>query len=88
MLAIFYQVIEIWNYRKWAMPFVWIGVNAITIYLVHNLIDLSDLANRLVGGPIKQAFGNFSEVLVTIVVLGFTFWIVNFMYRRKLFLQL
>jgi predicted acyltransferase len=87
-LAIFYQLIEIWNYRKWAMPFVWIGMNAITIYMLHNLVNFSAIANRLVGGPIKSSFGQYGEVLVTAVVVAITFAIVHFLYRKKLFLRL
>jgi predicted acyltransferase len=87
-LAAFHQIIEIWNCRKWAMPFVWIGMNAITIYLAHNIIDFGKLADRLVGGPIKESFGNYGQVLVTIVVLAMTFLLVRFLYRRKLFLRL
>ncbi len=33
LLAVFYQIIELWNYRAWSQPFVWIGMNALPIYL-------------------------------------------------------
>jgi len=87
-LAAFHQVIEVWKFQKWAMPFVWIGVNPITIYLIHNLVDLNALANRLVGGPIKAGLGAYGELLVTIVVLAMSFLIVRFLYQRRLFLKL
>ena len=87
-LAVFHQVIEIWKYQKWAMPFVWIGMNPITIYLLHNIVDLPKLASRFVGGPIAAGFGNYGELLVTIVVLGMSFLLCNFLYRRKIFLRL
>jgi predicted acyltransferase len=87
-LAVFYQVIEIWRIQKWALPFVWIGMNPLTIYLLHNMVDLPALANRLVGGPLKAALGNFDQVLVTILVLGFSFLFAHFLYRRKIFLRL
>ena len=88
LLAAFYQVIEIWNWRKWAQPFVWIGMNALTIYLVHNIIELPKLAERLVGGPIKTAFGSYGELLITSVVLGLSLVFVHYLYRRKIFLRL
>ena len=87
-LAVFYQIIEIWKFQKWAMPFVWIGVNPITIYLAHNLIDFEKLANRFVGGPIKAGFGDYGELLVTVVVMGMSLLIVRFLYQRKIFLRL
>jgi predicted acyltransferase len=88
LLAAFYQVVDIWKYRRWAMPFVWIGVNPITIYLAQNLMDFNGLANRLVGGPIKAGLGAYGELLVAAVVLGMSFLITGFLYRRKLFLRL
>jgi predicted acyltransferase len=87
-LAAFHQIIELWDFRKWAMPFVWIGMNPITIYLAHNLIDFPKLANRLVGGPIKAGFGDYGELLVTVIALGMSFLLVNFLYRKKIFLRL
>lgn len=87
-LAVFYQIIEIGGYRKWAMPFVWIGMNAITIYLAHDIIDFNKAAHRIVGGPIKASLGNYGDVLVTTIVLLMSFLLVRFLYRRKLFLRL
>lgn len=87
-LAAFHQIIEIWKYQKWAMPFVWIGMNSITIYLAHNLIDFGKLANRFAGGPIQAGFGNYGELLVTVVALGLSFLLCHFLYRRKIFLRL
>ena len=86
--AVFHQVIEVWNIRKWAVPFIWIGLNPLTIYLAHNLLDLSQLANRLVGGPIKQALGAYGDVLITTAILGITFWLAHFLHKRKIFLRL
>ena len=87
-LALFYQVIELWNVRQWAMPFVWIGVNPITIYMAHNLIDFPKVAHRFAGGPIKEMFGAYGDVVITSVVILMTFAIVRFLYRRKIFLRL
>jgi predicted acyltransferase len=86
-LAVFYQVIEVWNMRQWAMPFVWIGVNPITIYLAHNLIDFPKIARRFAGGPIEELFGPYGEVVITLVTMLMTFAIVRFLYRRKIFLR-
>jgi predicted acyltransferase len=49
-LAVFYQLIDIWNWRKWCTPFVWIGMNPITIYLIFHLLEPGSLVKRVVGG--------------------------------------
>src|SRR6266581_3657044 len=64
------------------------GVNAIALYLAHEFIDFRDLAKRLVGGPVQAGFGAYGELLVAAVVIAMTFLIVNFLYRRKIFLRL
>lgn len=87
-LAVFYQVIEIWRIRKWALPFVWIGVNPLTIYLAHNMVDFKMLANRLVGGPIKAGFGDYADFVVMVAITALSFAFVRFLYTRKIFLRL
>jgi predicted acyltransferase len=92
LLGVFYQVIEIWKFQKWAMPFVWIGSNAITIYLVSAVFGFRKLANRFVGGEVQQFFnthlsnsGDFVRALVALVLM---FCVVRFLYRRKIFIRL
>jgi predicted acyltransferase len=86
-LAIFYQMIELWKLDQWAMPFVWIGVNPIAIYMAHNLIDFPRIAHRFAGGPIKERFGPYGDLVITLVVILMTFAMVRFLYRRRIFLR-
>jgi predicted acyltransferase len=88
LLALFYQVVEIWRFMKWAQPFIWIGMNAITIYLVCAWFPFRDIANRIAGGPIKGSLGAWGEVLITAVVLLLVILLARFLYRRKIFLRL
>ena len=39
LLGLFYLVVDVIKFRIWAAPFVWIGMNAITLYLVWNLFE-------------------------------------------------
>jgi predicted acyltransferase len=87
-LAAFYQMIEIWQWRKWCTPFVWIGMNPITIYLAFHLINFGDYAKLVVGGPVKHALGAWGDMGVAVVVVGLSFGLVRFLYQRKIFLRL
>jgi predicted acyltransferase len=87
-LAAFYQVVEIWGWRKWCMPFVWIGMNPITIYLVFHLVRFSDLAKLVVGGPVQRAFGSWGPMLLALAVVALMLLLVRFLYQRKIFLRL
>jgi predicted acyltransferase len=88
LLAVFYQVVDVWKFRAWAMPFVWIGMNAITIYMAENIVDLKAIAERLVGGPIADAFGRYGELVIVIVVALLIFALARFLYRRSIFLRI
>jgi len=57
LLGLFYLVVDMWKWRKWCQPFVWMGMNSITVYLASNIIGgFRKVATRLVGGDIKTFF--------------------------------
>jgi predicted acyltransferase len=87
-LAAFYQMVEIWQWRKWCIPFVWIGMNPITIYLAFHLIKFEDYAKLVVGGPVRAAFGTWGDMVMAVAVVALSFGLVRFLYNRKIFLRL
>lgn len=87
-LAAFHLVIESWGWRRWAQPFVWIGMNPITIYLIHELVDIDKIAQRFVGGDLNHYFGRYGDLVVALAGIAITFGICRFLYQRKIFLRL
>ncbi|HXU79311.1 MAG TPA: heparan-alpha-glucosaminide N-acetyltransferase domain-containing protein [Methylomirabilota bacterium] len=93
LLAAFYLLVDVWKYQKWCQPFVWIGMNSITIYLTSNIIGgFSKLATRFAGGDVRSFFNlrvaGLGDLLVAIIGLSLAFWFVHFLYRKKIFLRL
>jgi predicted acyltransferase len=88
LLAAFYQVIDVWKWQKWALPFVWIGANPITIYFGGRFIDFEGLANLFVGGEVNHCFGRYGELVLAVTSLALGFWFLRFLYQRKIFLRL
>jgi predicted acyltransferase len=94
LLGVFYLVIDVWHARAWCQPFVWIGMNSITIYLTaHVLVSFRRLAERVVGGDVKTFFDlhlakGMGDMVIAIVGLGLMFWFVQFLHKRKIFLRL
>jgi predicted acyltransferase len=88
LLGIFHLIIEVWRLRTWAMPFVWIGMNAITIYIASALLNFRKIADRFVGGDVARGLGNYADLVRAAVALLLAFWLVHFLYRRKIFLRL
>jgi len=86
LLAGFYQLIEIWRVRKWASPFVWIGMNAITMYLLSGI--LGGLFIYFVISPARGFLGAFADLLSSLVFVGIVVLIAYGLFRRKIFIRL
>jgi predicted acyltransferase len=56
-------VIDIQGARRWAFPFVVIGMNAITIYVAQEFINFPDIAKFFLGGVASLVGGAGPVVL-------------------------
>ena len=94
LLGLFYLIVDVWQARKWCQPFVWMGMNSITIYLVAAMLGgFRKPAARLVGGDVKTFFDahlakGSGDLLISVTGLLLAFWLMHFMYRRKIFIKL
>lgn len=88
MLALFYLVTDVWKFSAWATPFLWIGANPITLYLLSgNLMDFEAMAERVVKGPIRDALGPYAELVIAGLVIWMILAIARFLYRRRIFIR-
>jgi predicted acyltransferase len=91
-LAAFYQIIDVWGYRRWAAPFVWVGANAILIYFLEEVVRFHRLASRLVGGDIGDFVNahiarGASQFLANIVGLLLVVSLAGFLCKRRVFIR-
>jgi predicted acyltransferase len=88
LLGLFYLLIDIRGYRNWATPFIWIGSNAITAYLICGAFPwgwaLRPLESRLEPRLGEHVYGVIHWSIITVAVLV----VINALYRRKWFLRL
>lgn len=87
LLAAFYWLVDIRKSRWWTTPFLWIGSNAITLYLAWNLIDFDEIAKRFAGGNIEIALGAYGPLLLAAVTLALPIALGRFLYKRNIFLR-
>ncbi len=88
-VGVFYLVVDVWKYRKWTTPFIWIGVNPLTIYVAHNIFDFRALANRFVGGDIQAMLSeDAGRALLSLVALGLSLLFARFLYKNKIFIRI
>ncbi len=87
LLSVFYYVIDVLGYKKWAFFFRVIGMNSILIYLSGHFINWEYTTNgflqwvdQLIGDP-------FGVVVMAICVLLVKWVFLYFMYRQKIFLK-
>ncbi len=95
LLGLFYWIVDVLKYQKWCQPFVWIGMNSITVYLTANILTggFDKLATRFAGGDVKAFFDirvaqGAGDLVVAIVGLLLAFCLAHFLYRKKIFLRL
>lgn len=94
LTGIFYLVVDVWRTRKWCQPFVWIGMNSITIYVASSIIGgFRRPATRLAGGSVSAFLNTHvaagaGELMISVVGLALAFWFVRVLFKRKVFIRL
>lgn len=92
VLAVFYGLVDVLGWRRWCQPLVWIGANAITIYLGAQIIGFQSVAARLAGGDVKNFFDasvapGFGSVIVALTGLLLVILVARFLYKRNIFIR-
>ena len=92
LLAAFYYLIDVRKWRRWCVPFVWIGMNPITLYLISGIVGFRKLAPRLAGGDVQTwldtALGaGWGNVGIAAVGLALMLALARFLHQRQVFLR-
>lgn len=87
LLALFYYVIDIAGYKKWAFFFRVIGMNSILIYISGHFVDWG-YTNNAVFKWLGQLIGDpFGAVALAISMVFIKWLFLYFMYKKKVFLK-
>ncbi len=87
LFSVFYLIIDVWGFRKWAFFFVVIGMNPITIYLANRIINFDSAAKFVFGGfsqALPESWGTLIEG-IGVTAIGWIF--LYFLYKKKIFLK-
>ena len=93
LLGAFFWIIDGLKFQRWCQPFVWIGMNPITLYLGDNLLRYRDVSARFFGGDIRAFIetrlgAGSGDLLLALGEIGVALAIAWFLHRRKIFLRL
>jgi predicted acyltransferase len=91
LLAVFYLIIDVCGWRRWAFFFTVIGMNSIAVYMATTLFG-GDRIFQLIGnifvGSLLPRVGQWSDVLQAVAELAVVWLILLWMYRKKTFIRL
>jgi predicted acyltransferase len=87
LLAIFYFIIDVKGYQKWAFFFSVIGMNSILIYLSDAFIDWG-FTSKAVFDWVGKIFGeHYYEMIIMAGVLALKWLLLWYLYKKKVFLK-
>lgn len=87
LMALFYYVIDIKGYKKWAFFFKVIGMNSILIYMAGDFIKFSYTADALFPWLYQIIGEPYSAVAKVICFLAVEWGFLYFLYRKNVFLR-
>ena len=87
LLALFYWVIDIKGYKKWAFFFIVIGMNPILIYVLQEFVNFDGIAAFFVQG-IAEHTGMFKVPILMFSSLMAKWLFLWFLYRHKIFFKI
>ena len=94
LLGVSYLLIDVWQKRSWCRPFVWLGTNALAIYLAVELFDgFVPVAKRLAGGDVhafleRHAGPGAGDLVITLIAMLLVFWLAQALHARRIFIRL
>ena len=87
ILALFYWLIDVKGYRKWAFFFKVIGMNSLIIYFANSFINFTYTSNKIFGGLLSPIDEKWHAALISVGALGLVWLFLYILYRNKLFIK-
>jgi predicted acyltransferase len=87
LLALFYLLIDVVGFRRWAFPFIVIGMNAITIYVAYWFVPFKGIAETLVGG-LARHLGSAGPLAISFTTVLQVWLVLYHLYRHRIFLRI
>jgi len=86
-LALFYWIIDVRGYRKWAFGFIVIGMNSIAVYFATEVFDFRCVGNVFVGHLLPR-LGRWDRLVEASAAFAVVWFVLYWMYRKKEFIKI
>jgi len=87
ILALFYWIIDVLGYKRWAFFFIVIGMNSLAVYVAKILFDFRLITDIFVGKLLPR-LGRWDDFAEAVVALALIWSLLFWMYRKKSFIRL
>ena len=87
MLSLFYWIIDVKGFRKWAFVFMVIGMNSITIYLLMKVIPFQSVSKYFLDGVAALGNGAWSAFVIEFGRVVAEWLVLWYLYRKGTFLR-
>jgi len=87
-MALFYWIIDVLGYKKWAFFFQVIGINSLAIYLAYRFIDFNYTSRLLFEGLYSPLAEQWHSVVQALGALLLVWLLMYVLYRKKIFLKI
>lgn len=86
MFAFFFWFVDVRGHKKWTLPLVVIGMNAIFIYMFMSVIRIRKIVG-VFSHPIAARLGSFGGLFSALSVFAVAWLLLFWMYKRKIFIK-
>ena len=86
LLAVFYWIVDVQGYTKWAYPFRVIGLNAIAAYVGSHVFNFSLIAKQIFFG-FEQFTGAYYDAFCDLAGFGILYFILWYMHKNKTYIK-
>ncbi|KJY91548.1 DUF5009 domain-containing protein [Pseudoalteromonas piscicida] len=87
LLAVFYAIVDVLSFQRWAYPFVIIGANSIIIYLASSLVNWTFISKSVFGGVIAAVPTAWQPLIAVFALLAVQLLVLHWMYKRRIFVS-
>ncbi|RXE88987.1 DUF5009 domain-containing protein [Pseudoalteromonas sp. A757] len=87
LLAVFYAIVDVLSFQRWAYPFVIIGANSIIIYLASSLVNWTFISKSVFGGVIASVPIAWQPLIAVFALLAVQLLVLHWMYKRRIFVS-
>jgi predicted acyltransferase len=87
LLSVFYWIIDVQNWNRWAWVLAVIGMNSILIYMAQHFIGFEHTSEKLFVGIVKYFSEPYQKVFYAIGYVVVEWLFLYFLYKKKVFLK-